>query len=76
MNEFNKVTTRVGLIMLVLALVLFTSGMVIYGFIASKASTPFVLIPPVSAIGYGCYAFVKKYHPKDEKKKNQSEEEE
>lgn len=68
MTEFNKHTTRVGLLMLVLGLVFFTSGIVIYGFCASKVCTPFVLIPPVAAITYGCVDFVKKYYPKDEKK--------
>ena len=62
MNAFNKITTRIGLIMLTLAIVLVATGIVVFGFLKSGAFWP-AIIPAVAAIVYGCVAFVKKYYP-------------
>lgn len=64
MNDFNKITVRYGIIMLVLALVAFTTIMVMYGYFKSGTFWP-AIIPPVAAIVYGCITFFKKYKPND-----------
>lgn len=62
MNAFNKITTRWAIILLVIAIVGFTTIMVAFGFIKSKVAWP-AIIPPLAAVVYGCIAFVKKYKP-------------
>lgn len=61
MNDFNKNSTRWGLIMLVLAAVVFCTIAAIYG--AIKGGVWWSIFAPLAATIYGCVCFVKKFKP-------------
>ena len=64
MNDFNKITTRYGLIMLALALVGISTIIVLFGFLKSGIFWP-AIIPVIAAVVYGCVVFFKTYKPSD-----------
>lgn len=66
MKPWNKDNLISGLVILAIAVVIFATIIVIYGFIKSGEAIV-ALIPTLAAVVYACIVFFKKYYPNDKK---------